>query len=213
MNKRVLVLSPHPDDDSIGCGGTLRQHVLDGDSIKLIVLTSGEGGGHGRQSPEETAKIRESEALAAGRVLGFTDAEFWRQPDGRLQVKQELVNRLQETIRTWNPQLIYSPHLSESHADHQAATRLLIQALDSAEYTGVDVSVRLYEIWTPIQEMDEIVDISGFVETKLEAIRQHRTQVGVIRLDEAAIALNRYRGEMHSWPGGDYAEVFQELDQ
>ena len=213
MNKRVLVLSPHPDDDSIGCGGTLRQHILDGDSIKLIVLTSGEGGGHGRQSPEQTATMRESEALAAGRVLGIADAEFWREPDGRLQVKQELVSRLQESIRTWHPHLIYSPHLAESHADHQAATGLLVQSLASAEFAGLGARVRLYEIWTPIQEMDEIVDISEFVDTKLEAIRQHRTQVDVIRLDEAAIALNRYRGEMHSWPGGDYAEVFQWLDQ
>ncbi len=62
-----------------------------------------------------------------------------------------------------------------------------------------------------MQEMDEIVDISAYVECKLAAIQKHKTQVNVMRLDEAALALNRYRGEMHSWPGGDYAEVFQRL--
>ena len=42
--RRVLVISPHPDDDVIGCGGTLRRHVLDGDEVRVIYLTSGERG-------------------------------------------------------------------------------------------------------------------------------------------------------------------------
>jgi LmbE family N-acetylglucosaminyl deacetylase len=211
VNQQILVLSPHPDDDAIGCGGTLRKHVLDGDRIKLIVLTSGEGGGHGRQTREETAKVREAEALAACRVVGISDVEFWREPDGGLQWREELVRRLRETIRSWSPQWIYAPHLAELHPDHRAATCLLSHALDAPEHSAMKDRVRLYEVWTPIQNMDEIVDISEVVETKREAIRQHCTQVEVMRLDEAALALNRYRGEMHSWPGGDYAEVFQWL--
>jgi LmbE family N-acetylglucosaminyl deacetylase len=205
------VLSPHPDDDAIGCGGTLRQHVVNGDQVKLIVLTSGEAGGHGWQTPDETAKLREHEALAACQVTGIDDTEFWREPDGRLQATEPLVARLKSTIESWQPRYIYAPHPNEMHVDHRAATELLRLALESFPKVLSNLTIRLYEVWTPIQSMDEIVDISDFVDSKRAAIREHKTQIRAMRLDEAALALNRYRGEMHSWPGGDYAEVFQGL--
>src|SRR6185436_21151558 len=88
--KRVLVISPHPDDESIGCGGTLRGHVLAGDRVEVVFLTSGEAGGHGKP-PDETARIREQEAKAAGSILGVRKIEFWKQPDSKVRVTKPLV--------------------------------------------------------------------------------------------------------------------------
>ena len=65
-----------------------------------------------------------------------------------------------------------------------------------------------YEVWTPVQKLVEIVDISPCMATKLRAIRAYRSQCAVLDFDAAILGLNRYRGEMHSWPGGRYAEVF-----
>src|SRR4051812_26082117 len=90
---RVLVVSPHPDDESIGCGGTLRKHVLNGDSVHAIFLTSGEAGGHGR-SRDETIHLREREAQRASEILGLTTIEFWRQPDKELRATRPVVERL-----------------------------------------------------------------------------------------------------------------------
>src|SRR6266550_1065426 len=80
---QILVISPHPDDESVGCGGTIRKHVLTGDAVHVVFLTSGEAGGHGR-SAEETMRLREAEARDAAHILGLTSVEFWHQPDGRL---------------------------------------------------------------------------------------------------------------------------------
>jgi LmbE family N-acetylglucosaminyl deacetylase len=65
-----------------------------------------------------------------------------------------------------------------------------------------------YEIWAPLAHIDHVVDISEVIEDKLRAIRAYRSQCDVMRFDEAFHGLARYRGEMHSWPGGAYAEVF-----
>ncbi len=205
--RRVLVLSPHPDDEALGCGGTLRSHATVGDEVRVIFLTSGERGGHGR-SEAATRTLREAEAAAAAQILGISDLEFWRQPDGGLVASRELVDQLCELVAGWHPEVIYAPHPAEAHADHRAAARLLRKAL-AAGMEAAPAALRMFEVWTPLQKLDEIVDISPFLETKLSAIRAYRSQCEVMDFDAAFLGLSRYRGELHSWPGGDYAEVFE----
>src|SRR5262245_21637633 len=126
--RRVLVLGPHPDDDAIGCGGTLFRHVLQGDVVHVILLTSGEQGGHGRP-PEETAQLREEEARAAAAILGLETPEFWREPDGRLQVTDRLVGRLRNWLVQQQPALVYVTHDAEMHSDHRTAAELVRRTL------------------------------------------------------------------------------------
>lgn len=204
---RVLVLSPHPDDEAIGPGGTLRQHAEDGDEIRVIFLTSGENDAR-KQDPQLTASLREAEAKAAAKILGYDQIEFWRESDGALAVTNELILRLRKLLEDWEPNMIYAPHPAEMHVDHRAACELLKQSLQNSKA----VDVWLYEVWTPLQEIDRVVDISDFIDLKIEAIRAHNSQCEMMRFDEAARALNRYRGELHSWPGsGPYAEIFQKF--
>jgi LmbE family N-acetylglucosaminyl deacetylase len=204
---RVLVLSPHPDDESIGCGGTLHGHAADGDEIKVVFLTSGELGGHGL-SKVETQALRETEAEEAAKILGISSIEFWRQPDGGLTANRRLVERVRQLILAWAPKYIYVPHDTEMHDDHRAAARMLKRALANTPQSERPSNVRMFEVWTPIQKLDEIIDISPFIEIKVAAIRAYTTQCSVMDFDEAFRGLSRYRGELHSWPGGDYAEVF-----
>lgn len=205
---RVLILSPHPDDEAIGCGGTIRTHVLDGDEVRVLFLTSGEKGIAGRL-PGEAALVREAEAAAAAEILGIAGVTFWRLPDGAVRASRETVRRLQLVLTEWQPDYLYVPHDGEQHPDHRAAYRLVSRAVADL----VVPLVRFYEIWTPMGGMDVIVDISAHVGAKVAAIRAHASQCAIMKFDEAALGLNRYRGEMHSWPGGDFAEVFMERKQ
>jgi LmbE family N-acetylglucosaminyl deacetylase len=202
----ILVVSPHPDDESIGCGGTLRKHVLNGDAVHVVFLTSGEAGGHGR-SAEDTIQLREAEARDAAGILGFATIEFWRQPDGKLRVTQPVVERLHRAITTLRPSLLYVTHEREMHPDHRAAVRIVHRAMSSLN--GSAPVVLMYEVWTPLQDIDHIEDISDVMQDKIEAVRAYRTQCAAMRFDDAVLGLNRYRGEMHSWPGGPYAEIFR----
>jgi LmbE family N-acetylglucosaminyl deacetylase len=201
---RVLVLSPHPDDESIGCGGAILGHVARGDDVRVVFLTSGEAGGHGR-SPDETLRVREREARAAAKILGTSEPEFWREPDGKLRVTPALTKRLRETIETFKPDVVYVTHEREMHPDHIASARVLRTALAPLKRKP---RVLMYEVWTPIQKLDEIIDISEFMKQKIRAVRAYRSQCAEVGFAEAVLGLNRYRGEMHSWPGGDYAEAF-----
>ena len=156
-------------------------------------------------------RLREREAAAAADLLGIRDIEFWREPDGRMRVRRELASRLATVIGAWKPTRIYVPHDDEMHPDHRAAARLVRRALAGRGASRRRPEVWMYEVWTPLQQLDEIVDISEHMATKLEAIRAYQCQCAVLKFDEAVQGLNRYRGEMHSWPGGDYAEVFRRM--
>jgi LmbE family N-acetylglucosaminyl deacetylase len=205
---RILVLSPHPDDESIGCGGTLLYHVAQGDEIQIVFLTSGEKGGHGR-SRKQTMRTREREARTAARILRITHLEFWHERDGALRATPLVVSRLRAKIEQFKPDRIYVTHEREMHPDHRGAVRLVKAALRRVQ--GKRPDVLMYEVWTPTPRLDEIVDVSPYMATKLRAVRAYRSQCEVVGFVAAVRGLNRYRGEMHSWPGGDYAEVFTRL--
>ena len=118
------------------------------------------------------------------------------------------MRRLQHELKEWAPDRVYVTHDREMHPDHRAAVRLIRKAMSGPGAPRQSPVVLMYEVWTPLQRMDEIVDISRYVRTKLKAVRAYRTQCEQVAFDEAILGLNRYRGEMHSWPGGDHAEVF-----
>lgn len=205
---RILVLAPHPDDEAIGCGGTLCRHVQAGDVVHVVFLTSGEKGGHGR-TEAETISVREQESRDAANILGITRLEFWHEPDGDLRATPAAIEKMRAKLKSFRPDVIYVTHDREMHPDHRGALRLLLRAFKGA--AGKRPDVLMYEVWTPTQKLDEIVDISPFLKTKLAAVRAYRSQCAVVGFVEAVRGLNRYRGELHSWPGGDYAEVFKRL--
>ena len=206
----AMVVSPHPDDEAAGCGGALREHIVQGDAVRVVFLTSGEKGGHGLAA-EQTAQVREQEAADAAAILGLDSLEFWRQPDGALRATGTLVERVRATIAQWKPDMLYVTHEGEMHPDHRGAARIVRRALSGPRAPADKPIVRTFEVWTPLQRMDAVVDISAHVEAKMAALRAYESQCRVVRFDDALLGLNRYRGELHSWPGGEYAEIFVEM--
>ena len=136
---KVLVVCAHPDDEAVGCGGTLRRHALDGDQIVALFLTSGEGGGHGEA---DHARTREREARRAAKILGIGEVHFWGEPDGRLRVKQGLVRRLGELIDSLAPSSLYAPQPNDDHPDHRAAARLVRRAVARSARAAGDPLLR-----------------------------------------------------------------------
>lgn len=204
----VLVLAPHPDDETIGCGGALCGHAARGDRLTVVFLTSGELGLK-HLTPEKAWQVREAEAKKASRILGIARLEFFRLPDWTVgEHRQRGARLLLPILKAEHPKLIYLPHPRDWHPDHQAALPLLRLALRRLRLPKLEL--RTYEIWTPLAEYDHVEDISRVMSRKLRALRAHRSQLSEFNYERAVRGLNQFRGALAARCA--YAEVFQSID-
>lgn len=204
----VLVIAPHPDDETIGCGGALCLHVERGDRVSAVFLTSGELGLK-HLPPENARRVREQEAEAAARVIGLAGLTFLRRADWFVGDDiEEAGAALRPVLDEVMPQTVYLPHEAEWHPDHAASLAVLRSALVGS--TAQPESLLAYEVWTPLQQYDHVEDISSVMSRKLPAVRCYKSQLHGFRYDRAVRGLNAYRGAL----AGRclYAEVFRQLD-
>jgi LmbE family N-acetylglucosaminyl deacetylase len=205
----VVVIGPHPDDESIGCGGAICLHRRRGDRVRVVFLTSGERGIE-KVDEEPARTIREAEAADALGVLGVEESSFLRLPDlGVLDFLARGAEQLGELLARDHPEIIYLPHPEESHPDHQAALPLVRAALAPLLGAGRP-RLYLYEVWTPMTAYDWPQDIGAVMSRKLQAVRCYRSQLSAFRYDRAVQGLNRYRGCLAA--RCRYAEVFRYAD-
>lgn len=204
---RVLVIAAHPDDAEIGMGGQIKFHVDARDEVEILLFTAGELGCPGL-NPEDTASIRTHEAFNASKFIGSRIYKFLEQPDGGVSNNHEIMLETAKAIADRKPDRIYVTNINDSHPDHQAAAQIVKECV---EKSFIQPEVWMYEIWTPFQTYDQLIDITEVIGVKIKAIRMHESQVNRIRFDEAALSLARWRGELHNRPNGPYAEAFQKL--
>ena len=108
--KRVLILSPHPDDETIGCGGTLALHSAAGDSVRVLILTNGAKGDMSARFDRDTyIALRQQETRSACACLGISDIVFWPYEDRELDNAETAIWKLIELIKSYSPELIYAP--------------------------------------------------------------------------------------------------------
>jgi LmbE family N-acetylglucosaminyl deacetylase len=213
----ILVFSPHPDDDLIGCGGSMIRHLQAGHHLTVAYMTSGEAGSL-NYGKAELAGLREQEARAATGILGIDDLVFLRNADGYLAYDRENLIRLTNLVRERKPQTVYIPHARDGHKDHRITHELVVEAVRRArgpwfqECAGQPWAVDAllcYEVWTPLQEISYVEDITAVMPLKIKALEQHRSQLRDISYEEAVQCLNRYRGITTG--RGQYCECFQVL--
>lgn len=215
---RLAVVAPHPDDESIGCGGLIALWAGPGRSVEVVFLTEG-----GRGSPalrdgglpparrEEAAlalrRTRRAEAEAALRILGAS-ALWLDGADSALHRDEErLAARLAECWAADPPDLVAAPDPEDRHPDHAVAARIVGRAAGRA--LAADAGVLAYEVWCPAR-ITAVLDITAVAESKWRAIGQHRSQTATTDYVAAAMALNRYRA-ITGGQGTGFAEAFRQF--
>ena len=200
----VLVVAPHPDDETIGCGGTIALLSAEGYRVVVAFLTSGERG-LPEMAPDRARALREAEAEKAAATLGVADVVFLRQPDSQLAlVAATAAAVLRRTVDDERPRRIYVPHSGEWHEDHAIAASIVSAAIEP-EWRE-EIELLAYEVWTPLARPDEIEDISPVMDQKLTALRCYPSQLERFSYDDGVAGLNRYRGVFYG--GCRFAEAF-----
>lgn len=196
--ERVLMIQAHPDDAEFGIGGTIAKWAAAGSEIYYCSITSGDKGTKDPDiSGEELVALREQEQLEAAKILGVKDVIFLRYLDATLEPNLDLRRDLTRVIRQVRPTALmcFDPTMRLSgdgyinHPDHIAAGEASLAAVFPSCRDRRTFPELLEEGLEPIEvpsvyifaakEADTWIDISDHIDTKIAALREHVTQVGV----------------------------------
>ncbi|HEV8661269.1 MAG TPA: PIG-L family deacetylase [Thermoanaerobaculia bacterium] len=199
LGERLLVLAPHPDDEVIGCGGLVAQHLREGRAVRVVVATDGaEAGGAAR---------REEESRRALALLGGDDIHFLRFADRALD--ETVAPVLRDHLAAFKPDLICVPSPIEIHPDHLALSRAFCDLVQGDESLFADLAiarVAFYEVSQPLRP-NTLVDITDVAEIKYQAIAAHESQTAIRDYAGYARGLNAYRASTLP-PATKFAEAY-----
>lgn len=217
MGRSILVVAPHPDDETLGCGGTLLRHGAEGDALHWVVVTSMTAAYSAEQRARRAAELQEVArhyGFASTAELGFTTAALDAVPRG------EVVERMSAAFKSARPEVVYLPHPGDVHSDHRIAFeagaactkwfrepaphRVLVYETLSETDAALDATAQPFRPTV-------FVDITAHLERKLQILQLYPGEIGEFpfpRSVEASRALARLRGAA---AGYEAAEAFQLL--
>ncbi len=196
----VLVVAAHPDDEVLGCGGTMARHVRQGDKVRVIFMTDGEGA---RGTVTADVGRRQAACEAAISLLGAEPPVYFDFPDNAMDGRPliEIVQRIETRLTTFAPDIVYTHHAHDLNIDHRITheavmtvlrpqpgkpqpTILTFEVMSSTEWRAPSATTAFIPNW--------YVDIGEFLEIKKSA-------------------LNAYRDEMRQWPHSRSIEAVEHL--
>jgi LmbE family N-acetylglucosaminyl deacetylase len=211
--ERVVVLAPHMDDETIGCGGTLALHAQRGAKITVVFLTDGRNGSsklstlpreQRDQAQHWLVETRKQEARLALADLGIEEMLCLNAEDGALQADAGAAQQLRAILRERQPHLVYLPFYLEEHADHRAVSKIL---LDAVAATDLQFQCVGYEVWTPLFP-NCLVRIDRTMPLKKTALTRYVSQLAEADYLHACVGLNAHRSAGLLDARNGYAEAF-----
>ena len=184
MDKKldILAFGAHPDDIELGCGGTIIKEIHSGKSVGIIDLTRGELGTRG------TPEIRDQESASAAEVMGVKIRENLGFKDGFFQNDEEHQLEVIKIIRKYKPKIVLCNAKDDRHIDHPKGADLVSDAcfLSGLEKIKTKLDGKTQQSWRPLNvyhyiqwknsSPDFLVDISGFENIKMDAIKCYSSQ-------------------------------------
>ena len=217
----VLVVAAHPDDEVLGCGGTIAR-LRASANVHMVVLGEGVTSRYvsRRNAPKSAVKRLLAQARRAAAELGATSIEFAGLPDNRFDelALLEIVKRVERAIRRRQPQVVYTHHPGDLNIDHQLTFRAVLTATRPVPNCSVK---ELYTFEVPsstewaFHRMESsfrpnvFVDISATLEIKLRAMRRYASEVRTFPHPRSPEALRALAQRWGSVAGVGCAEAFE----
>jgi len=218
-NKKILVIAPHPDDETLGCGGTLLNHISNGDSVFWLMVTNiKEEYGYS----EKQVSIRQEEIDSVSLAYGFEKYYNLDIPTTKLdQIPfSDLIADISRVIKKVCPEIIYLPSGNDVHTDHQIVSKATFSCTKNFRYPFIK-KILMYETLSETEfappllgnafQPNLFVDVTEFFENKSKIMQLYSSEVmqtPLPRSVESIEALAKYRG---SRIGVRYAEAYMLL--
>lgn len=182
MKLDILAFAAHPDDVELSASGTLMKHVAAGKKVGIVDLTQGELGSRG------TIETRYKEATESSKIMGIHTRENLKLQDGYFVNNAESRQKLIEQIRRFQPEIVLANALHDRHPDHSRAGQLISEACFYSGLRKIETKWEgsTQEPWRPkavyhyVQdqfiEPDFVVDVTPYVQRKMDAIQAFKTQ-------------------------------------
>lgn len=221
MCKKVLIVAVHPDDETLGCGGTLLKHKTAGDAVHWLIVTSiQEQHGFGASTVE--TRRREIEAVSA--MYGFDGVYNLDFPTMQLDdiPFKKLISSISDVFGQVEPDIVYLPFKGDVHTDHQIAFKAAYSSAKSFRYPSIKKIMMMETLseteFAPSTKEDSFVpnmfvDITNFIDRKIEIMNHYKNEIGqhpFPRSEKNIRALATFRG---ATAGCEYAESFMILKE
>lgn len=223
---QIMVISPHPDDAEYGVAGTIPRWTKEGKEVVYIVCTSGDKGTSDiNVEPQELAKIREEEQMAAANLLGVREVIFLRHADQCLEDTPEFRKELVRLIRLYRPEIVVTADPYRRyiwHRDHRITGQVVLDAVfpyarDPHSYPDL-MKEKLYPhkvkeiLFWASEDANYRSDVTKTFHLKLAALRCHKSQVGHVPPHELEALLKQRHEEMANGESFELAEAFHQAE-
>jgi LmbE family N-acetylglucosaminyl deacetylase len=223
---QVMVVTPHPDDAEYGVAGTVARWTGEGKEIIYVVCTNGDKGtSDNNMKPEDLARIREKEQMAAARLLGVREVIFLRHPDQSLEDTAEFRKEIVRLIRVYRPETIVTADPYRRyvwHRDHRITGQVTLDAVfpyardlfsypDLIEEGLQPHKVRELLFWAA-DDVNYRSDITDTFHLKVAALRCHESQVGHIPPPQLEEWLRERHRELAEGEEFQLAEAFHRVE-
>ena len=204
--KKILVFAPHPDDEILGCGGTIIKNIDKGNEVYICIVTKGAM----PLFPPEIVEQTRGEARACHKAIGVKKTYFLDFPAVMLEEEHryEVNGKVLDVVREVQPDEVYIPHYGDMQRDHQIVADAVMVAV-RPKYEPKVCKVLGYETmsetaWNAPNVQNEFIpnvfeDISDYLDKKIEALSYFKTQLADFpdsRSLESIEALAKYRGAL-----------------
>lgn len=221
MSKKILVIAPHPDDETLGCGGSLLKHKAQGDEIHWLIVTVADAKQGFAQSKID-ARVEEIKRVA--QAYGFTKTHEAKLATTMLDTlpKSQIVQAVSAVVNEVQPHTMYIPYRNDVHSDHAAVFDAAASCTKSFRYPSVK-RVLAYEALSETEfgirpddtgfRPNVFIDVSPYAAKKIEIMKLYAGEMGAFpfpRSAEAIDALMKLRG---STAGVMAAEAFMLLKE
>lgn len=220
--RRVLVVAAHPDDEILGCGGTIARRAREGERVHILILGEGVTSRYRKRDDADPklVQVLQSHGRAAAKIIGAASVSFEHLPDNRFDTVPllDVVKIVEDSVNRLRPEVVYTHHPGDLNIDHQVTQRSVLTATrpirghPTKEILAFEIASSTewaFQRSNAAFQPNVFVDISKTLQVKLRALARYETEMRTFPHPRSPEALEAIARRWGSVVGCGAAEAFE----